>query len=114
VASAPDASEPTKPWRVLAWITLVASSALATLCCLLAIYLFLAASSGSTDDGLVYFFVVLVVAPTAICLTASAMVALISIIKGRRSWMVAATVLGVLVIVPVVGGGILVLARFAA
>jgi hypothetical protein len=107
--NAPDAVRPKRNRHVLAWITLGVSGVLGAVCWVLAvgIYVFATGASGpKTDDGLIYFLAIIVVGTAAIVLTALAMVAL-SIITGKRWWMIVGIVFGALGILVVWGGPLL-------
>jgi hypothetical protein len=100
--SAPHA-RPQNAWRVLAWITLVVCGAVAAVCWQISISGYLAANSGpQTDRGLAYLVAVVGPGFAAVCLTAVALLALISVIIRRKSWIIAAIVVGLLLVVPAV------------
>src|SRR5438128_2112897 len=99
VPSAPRAARPHNAWRVLAWITLVVCGALAAVCWQISISDYRATHSGpKTDHGLDYLVAVVAPGFAGVCLTAVALIALISVITRRRSWIVAAIVVGVLLV----------------
>jgi hypothetical protein len=93
-------------WRVAAWITLATSMAQLAVMVLFAIDIHEEAlfRPPQLDDGLAYWGLTVILAVPAACLAAVAFLALVSILSRQRSVMIAATVLGVLVNLPIMYG----------